>query len=80
MFEVKLNSQPQKFLCKQDKHIYLRLKDGLKKLCEPFKYVEHYEGAYYKFRIGDYRALLDIDLEKQIVWVRVLEHRRKVYK
>jgi len=81
-FEVKLSSQATKFLRKQDAHITERLKKGLQKIKEdPFQYVEHFEGVdYYKFRIGGYRALLDIDKQKRIVWIRVLEHRGNVYK
>lgn len=33
-----------------------------------------------KFRIGDYRALLDIDRERKIVKVQVLDHRSRIYK
>lgn len=32
------------------------------------------------FRIGDYRALLDIDHERKIVKVQVLDHRSRIYK
>lgn len=35
---------------------------------------------YYKFRIGKYRALIDIDFEKRIIKVQILDHRKKVYK
>ncbi len=80
-YEVKLSSNATKFLKKQDKHIYQRLKEGLQKLKDPFEHVEHYEGAdYYKFRIGDYRALVDIDNQNNIVWVRVLDKRGRIYK
>lgn len=47
---------------------------------DPFQYVEHFEGDYYKFRIGDYRALVDINPQNQIVWVRVLDKRGRIYK
>ena len=30
----------------------------------PFNYLEYFEGDYYKLRIGDYRALIDVDFEK----------------
>jgi mRNA-degrading endonuclease RelE of RelBE toxin-antitoxin system len=79
-FNIKLSSQAAKFLKKQDAHIYHRLKSALQKLADdPFRFVEHFEGQYYKFRIGEYRALMDIDTANRIVWVRVLEHRGVVY-
>lgn len=80
-YNVKISPQATKFLKKQDKHIYERLKEGLEKLKNPFSHVEHYEGEdYYKHRIGDYRALVDIDIANKIVWVRVLDKRGRIYK
>lgn len=80
-FDVKLSDQATKFLRKQDRYISERLKEALQKLREPFHVVEHFEGEdYYKFRIGDYRALVDIDLQNRIVWVRVLDKRGRIYK
>ena len=47
----------------------------------PFHYLEHYEGAeVYKLRVGDYRALIDIDFSKKILKVRIIGHRRNIYK
>jgi mRNA-degrading endonuclease RelE of RelBE toxin-antitoxin system len=29
---------------------------------DPYRYLEHHEGSdFYKLRVGDYRALLDVD-------------------
>jgi len=48
---------------------------------DPFHYLEHYEGGdVYKLRIGDYRALIDVDFLNQILKVRVVGHRRNIYK
>ncbi len=78
IFDVKLSRQAGKFLKKQDKHICGRIKTALQKLREPFDHVEHFEKeGYYKFRIGEYRALVDIDIK--IVWVRVLDKRERIY-
>ena len=47
----------------------------------PFHYLEHFEGAdVYKLRIGDYRALIDIDFSKKILKVRIVGHRKNIYK
>lgn len=81
MYEVKFSSQATKFfknlqLDKQD-----RIKVKLKEVStDPFRFIEHYEGDYYKLRIGDYRALLDIDQQKKIIWVRVFDKRGRIYK
>ena len=34
----------------------------------------------YKLRIGDYRALLDIDTEKKVIEVQIVDHRKRIYK
>ncbi|MBI3050828.1 hypothetical protein HYY74_00035 [Candidatus Woesearchaeota archaeon] len=46
----------------------------------PFRYLEHYEGAeVYKLRIGDYRMLIDVDFTNKVLKIRVLDHRSRVY-
>ncbi len=48
---------------------------------EPFRFLEHFEGEdHYKFRVGDYRALVDVDFKNKILIVRALDHRKKIYK
>ncbi len=46
----------------------------------PFRYLEHYEGEGYKLRIGDYRALIDIDFQNKRLKVRVFDKRGRVYR
>ncbi len=47
---------------------------------DPFRYLEHFEGEkVYKLRIGDYRALVDIDLKEKIIFIRHFDHRHRVY-
>lgn len=46
----------------------------------PFRYIEHYEGEYYKIRIGDYRALIDIDFKRKILFIRIIDKKGRVYK
>ncbi len=83
MWEVYLSPDVQDFLNKQDKHIVERIKKGLKKLetDNPFHYLEHFEGQdYYKYRIGNYRDLIDIDFQNKIIKVQVLDKRSVIYK
>lgn len=82
MWNVFLSPDVQKFLTKQDRQLEQRLRKGLEKLkCEdPFHYLEHYEGQdYYKYRIGDYRALVDIDFSNKTLRVSILDHRSIIY-
>jgi mRNA-degrading endonuclease RelE of RelBE toxin-antitoxin system len=58
-----------------------RIKSKFHEIAEnPLRYAEHYEGDYYKFRIGDYRALADIDFSRRIILVRVFDKRGRIYK
>ena len=44
-------------------------------------YLEHYEKAnVYKLRIGDYRALIDVDKSRKILFVQVIDKRSRIYK
>ena len=83
MWEVLLSPDVEQFLKKQDKHIAERIRSGLRKLKtdNPFHYLEHFEGRdYYKFRIGDYRALIDVDFQNKLLKVQILDHRGVIYK
>lgn len=78
---IKWSPQAFKFLEKLPKQISERI---LKKLDEvkedPFRFLEHYEGEYYKLRIGDYRALIDVDFDKNVLLIQVLDKRGRIYK
>ncbi len=79
-YEIKLDQKVDKFLDKLPKDIALRIINKFKQLREnPFRYLEHFEGKdVYKLRIGDYRALIDI--EKMVLRVRILDKRGRIYK
>lgn len=57
-------------------HILDKLDDVSK---DPFRYLEHFEGEGYKLRMGEYRALIDVDFEKKILKIRVLDIRGRIY-
>lgn len=82
MWTVLLHPKVQRFLDKQDPSLRQRLEDGLRKLKEdPFRYLEPMQGEEaYKFRVGQYRALVEVEREKDVVKVQVLGHRRSIYK
>ena len=81
MYDVKFSSQARKFFKKLQADVQERVKAKFKELSlDPFRYVEHFEGNYHKFRIGDLRALLDIDKSRNIIWVRVFDKRGRIYK
>lgn len=81
-YKVKLHPKVDKFLKKSEKQLGERIRNKLKLLKnEPFTYLEHYEGKdFYKLRIGEYRALVDVDKSRNVILVRHLEHRSRIYK
>ena len=47
---------------------------------DPFRYLEHYEGSdLFKLRIGDYRALIKVIFEDNLLLVQAFDHRGKIY-
>lgn len=82
MFKLEYSSQSKKFLKNLDKQFVKRIIDKLEEVSKnPFRYLEHFEGKdYYKLRIGDYRALIDVDFENKILTIQVLDKRGRIYK
>ena len=80
-YEIKLSSKAKKFVKNLQKNIKLRIIEKLKEFRKnPFRFLEHYEGNFYKLRIGNYRALVDIDFKNKIIYIEVLDKRERVYK
>ena len=81
-FGVDWHSNARKFLRKLSPEISERIVRKIKDIQQdPFRYLEHYEGRnIYKFRVGDYRALIEVNFVKRILIVRVLDKRGRVYK
>ena len=80
-YEISFSSQATKFFRKLQIDVQQRLKDKLREVVkDPFRFLEHYEGEGYKLRIGDYRALIDINRKDQILFVRVFNKRGRIYK
>ena len=78
-YEIEFSSQSKRFLKKLQKDIALRILDKFEDLKkEPFRYLEHYEGdTCHKFRIGEYRALIDV--KQNILFVRIIDKRERIY-
>ena len=81
-FSVLLHPRVDRFIYRLEKVIAERIRKKLRMLTDdPFRFLRHHQGAnVFKLRIGDYRALLDVDLKGKIVFVRHLDHRKRIYK
>jgi len=81
-YKVKIHPDVAKFLEKLPKNISKRIKNKLGEVRKnPFHYLEHYKSEdVYKLRIGDYRALIDIDTSRKILFVQLIDKRSRIYK
>ncbi len=81
-FEVEFSRQATRFIRNLQTNIKGRIKKKFGEVSEdPFRFLEHYEcKEEYKLRIGNYRALIDVDSERKILWVRIFDKRGRIYK
>jgi len=80
-FNVKFSNQAKRFFKSLENDIQERIREKFKEVAkEPFRFLEHYEGDYHKLRIGDFRALIDVDSERKIMWIRVFDKRGRICK
>jgi len=81
-FEIEWGKRAERTLSKFPKSIASRIAfkiDSIKS--QPFRFLEHYEGEdIYKLRIGEYRALIDVNYTKKLLFVRIVGHRKNIYK
>ena len=80
-FSIEWDENALDCLKKLPKEISERIFNKIESIIEdPFHFLEHYEGEYYKLRIGKHRALIDIDFERKILIIQVLDKRGRIYK
>lgn len=81
-FSVEWSETAERELSKLPKDISSRIVNKVDSIKEnPFHFLEHYESEeVYKLRIGDYRALIDVDFFNKILKIKVVGHRSKIYK
>ncbi|MDO8643322.1 MAG: type II toxin-antitoxin system RelE/ParE family toxin [Candidatus Woesearchaeota archaeon] len=79
-WEISWHPKAGKYVEKLPHSIAKRILDKFDEVAqEPFRYLEHFEGEGYKLRIGEYRALIDVDFEKKILKVRIFDLRERIY-
>ena len=81
MYELKFNKKALDFLSKLEKDIKERIWNKLQACkIEPFRYLEHLEEIEgFKLRIGDYRAIIDIDNKTNTININKIGHRKNIY-
>ena len=82
MYEIIFDPEALDFLAKLDKKNAKRIWDKIMSTkSDPHHFFERLVGRQdYKLRIGDYRAIADINDTSQRVEITIIDHRKKVYK
>ena len=81
-FVIRWSIQAKRFLSKLPRQIARRIIGKVNSItAHPFHFLEHHHGSdFFKLRVGSYRLLVDVDLKLNVIAVRVLGHRRNIYK
>ncbi|MDP1715580.1 MAG: type II toxin-antitoxin system RelE/ParE family toxin [Anaerolineales bacterium] len=85
MYRVKFTDSAMRDLSSFDKPIAKRIVDRMQWFVENFDGLPHHalKGDYsdfYKLRVGDYRILYQVLVNKQIIQVHQIGHRREIYR
>jgi mRNA interferase RelE/StbE len=78
-------SQSEENLAKLDKQIAQRILKKIRWLAEnletltPEPLTGQFQGVY-KLRVGDYRVLYTLEDDQNLIVIRLIKHRREVYK
>lgn len=82
MFSVEFTKTAEKQLDKLPSDIQTRLINVLERIkIRPFHFIKRKDGTpYFIMRMGEYRAILDINLKQTIIYVMDIGNRRNIYK
>ena len=82
MYEVRYDPSAEKQLEKLPKDIAQRIIKKIRQVAETGRGIEPIKEMEYgfKIRIGDYRALIDLTYNPHTIWVRIIDHRSRIYK
>ena len=82
MYEIIFDKKVIEYLTKQEKKIKKRIFNKIIYTKEkPFRYFERLTNRKeYKLRIGHYRVIADIDKKSKIIKIRMIDHRKNIYK
>jgi mRNA interferase RelE/StbE len=80
-FQIELTDLARVKLRKQEPQIRDRIVRKLKQAAtNPSRYLERLSSLEsYKLRVGDYRVIVDVDWNRQILYVLTLGHRSVIY-
>ena len=86
-WKIELSAMARKQLCMMDRPVQKKIVDYLAERIEGCKNPRHFGEALsadraglWRYRVGDYRIICEIQDDKVIVLVLTIGHRREVYK
>jgi len=81
-YAVVFDPKAEKQLEKLDQATVRRVLKKIREAAESGRGMEALrDAAYgYKIRVGDYRILIDMSQNQKLIWVRMIDHRKRVYK
>jgi len=82
MYDVIFDPEALEFLGKRDKKLAKRIWDKIMSTkSDPHHFFERLVGRKdYKLRIGDYRAIADVNDSSKRIEITLIGHRKKIYK
>ena len=81
-YEVKYDPKAEKQLEKLPREVASRIVKRMRLVGEDGRGIEKLKDEQYGFkvRVGDYRIIIDLTHNPDTIWVRVIDHRGRVYK
>ena len=81
MYSVEFTKTAEKQFDKLPNEIQVRILNVLERIkIRPFHFIKRKEGTpYFIMRAGDYRAVLNIQLDKEMIYVIEVGHRKNIY-
>ena len=82
MYSIELTRNSEKEFDKLPRDMQIRLVNVLERIkINPFHFIKRKEGTDdFILRIGDYRAIVEVDISKQLIYVVKIGHRKSIYK
>jgi mRNA-degrading endonuclease RelE of RelBE toxin-antitoxin system len=81
-FDIEWHPSVRRVLRKLPQEISTRIVKKVKTIIDnPFRYLEHYAGdSRYKLRIGAFRLLIEVDFQKKVLKIQILDKRSRIYR
>jgi len=81
MYNLIFEKRALNYLNKLEKQIKERIWNKLQDCKQnPFRFLEHLEDIEgFKLRAGDYRVILDVDIQNKTIKVLKISHRKNIY-